>query len=49
MKVKAIYILFLSFVSSNLRLAIQERLTEEENARLRLAELKALDEKRLES
>ncbi|XP_069145417.1 uncharacterized protein [Solanum lycopersicum] len=30
----------------SLRLAIQERLTEEENARLRLAELKALDEKR---
>ncbi|XP_060182048.1 uncharacterized protein LOC132611671 [Lycium barbarum] len=32
----------------SLRLAIQEGLTEEENARLRLAELEALDEKRLE-
>ncbi|XP_059277686.1 uncharacterized protein LOC132031802 [Lycium ferocissimum] len=33
----------------SLRLAIQEGLTEEENARLRLAELEALDEKRLEA
>ncbi|XP_060200377.1 uncharacterized protein LOC132628629 [Lycium barbarum] len=32
----------------SLRLAIQEGLTEEENALLRLAELEALDEKRLE-
>lgn len=34
---------------SSLRLAIQERLTEEENAQLRLSELEALDEKRLEA
>ncbi|XP_015075475.1 uncharacterized protein LOC107019515 [Solanum pennellii] len=33
----------------SLRLAIQEGLTEEENARLRLAESEALDEKRLEA
>ena len=33
----------------SLRLAIQEGLTEEENARLRLAELEALNEKRLEA
>ncbi|TMW94252.1 hypothetical protein EJD97_010526, partial [Solanum chilense] len=33
----------------SLRLAIQEGLTEEENARLRLAELEALDETRLEA
>ncbi|KAH0672501.1 hypothetical protein KY284_023588 [Solanum tuberosum] len=33
----------------SLRLAIQEGITEEENARLRLAELEALDEKRLEA
>ena len=33
----------------SLRLAIQEELTEEENAWLRLAELEALDEKRLEA
>ncbi|XP_059277863.1 uncharacterized protein LOC132032067 [Lycium ferocissimum] len=33
----------------SLRLAIQEGLTEEENARLRLAELEALDEKRPEA
>ncbi|XP_060200307.1 uncharacterized protein LOC132628548 [Lycium barbarum] len=33
----------------SLRLAIQEGLTEEENARLHLAELEALDEKRLEA
>ncbi|XP_070003391.1 uncharacterized protein LOC142165735 [Nicotiana tabacum] len=32
-----------------LRLAIQEGLTDEENARLRLEELEALDEKRLEA
>ncbi|XP_070035560.1 uncharacterized protein [Nicotiana tomentosiformis] len=31
----------------SLRLAIQERITDEENARLRLAELEALDEKSL--
>ncbi|XP_069145693.1 uncharacterized protein [Solanum lycopersicum] len=34
---------------SSLKLAIQEGLTEEENARLRLAELEALDEKSLEA
>ncbi|KAH6836354.1 hypothetical protein C2S53_011214 [Perilla frutescens var. hirtella] len=33
----------------SLRIAIQEGLTEEENARLRLEELEALDEKRLEA
>ncbi|XP_070035243.1 uncharacterized protein [Nicotiana tomentosiformis] len=33
----------------SLRLAIQEGITEEENAQLRLAELQALDEKRLEA
>ncbi|KAH0650426.1 hypothetical protein KY284_030338 [Solanum tuberosum] len=33
----------------SLRLAIQERLTEEESARLRLTELEVLDEKRLEA
>ncbi|XP_070019015.1 uncharacterized protein [Nicotiana sylvestris] len=33
----------------SLRLTIQEGITDEENARLRLAELKALDEKRLEA
>ncbi|XP_057793051.1 uncharacterized protein LOC131009656 [Salvia miltiorrhiza] len=33
----------------SLRIAIQEGLTEEENARLRLGELEALDEKRLEA
>ncbi|KAL0462253.1 UNVERIFIED_CONTAM: hypothetical protein Slati_0112900 [Sesamum latifolium] len=33
----------------SLRIAIQEGLTEEENARLRLKELEALDEKRLEA
>ncbi|XP_012839468.1 PREDICTED: uncharacterized protein LOC105959853 [Erythranthe guttata] len=33
----------------SLRIAIQEELTQEENARLRLAELEALDEKRLEA
>ncbi|XP_057789942.1 uncharacterized protein LOC131006784 [Salvia miltiorrhiza] len=33
----------------SLRMAIQEGLTEEENARLRLEELEALDEKRLEA
>ncbi|XP_070028660.1 uncharacterized protein [Nicotiana sylvestris] len=33
----------------SLRLAIQEGITNEKNARLRLAELKALDEKRLEA
>ncbi|XP_019157182.1 PREDICTED: uncharacterized protein LOC109153774 [Ipomoea nil] len=33
----------------SLRLAIQEGLTDEENAKLRLAELEALDEKRLQS
>ncbi|XP_060202224.1 uncharacterized protein LOC132630682 [Lycium barbarum] len=33
----------------SLRLAIQEGLTEEENARLRLEELEALDEKRIEA
>ena len=33
----------------SLRIAIQERLTNEENAQLRLKELKALDEKRLEA
>ncbi|XP_059310973.1 uncharacterized protein LOC132062416 [Lycium ferocissimum] len=33
----------------SLRLGIQEWLTEEENARLRLAELEAFDEKRLEA
>ncbi|XP_070049392.1 uncharacterized protein [Nicotiana tomentosiformis] len=33
----------------SLRIAIQEGLTSEENAQLRLAELKALDEKRLEA
>ncbi|XP_070040365.1 uncharacterized protein [Nicotiana tomentosiformis] len=33
----------------SLRLAIQEGITDEENARLRLAELEALDEKRLEA
>ncbi|KAL0406003.1 UNVERIFIED_CONTAM: hypothetical protein Slati_3914200 [Sesamum latifolium] len=33
----------------SLRIAIQEGLTEEENARLRLEELKTLDEKRLEA
>ena len=32
-----------------LRIAIQEGLTNEENARLRLEELEALDEKRLEA
>ncbi|KAK4404342.1 hypothetical protein Sango_0802800 [Sesamum angolense] len=32
----------------SLRIAIQEGLTEEENAQIRLEELKALDEKRLE-
>ncbi|XP_012832640.1 PREDICTED: uncharacterized protein LOC105953516 [Erythranthe guttata] len=32
----------------SLRIAIQEELTQEKNARLRLAELEALDEKRLE-
>ncbi|XP_070030080.1 uncharacterized protein [Nicotiana sylvestris] len=32
-----------------LRLAIQEGITDEENVRLRLAELEALDEKRLEA
>ncbi|KAH6776184.1 hypothetical protein C2S52_013745 [Perilla frutescens var. hirtella] len=34
---------------SSLRITIQESLTEEENARLRLEELEALDEKRLEA
>ena len=34
---------------SSLKLAIQEGLTEEENARLRLPELEALDEKSLEA
>ncbi|XP_070014120.1 uncharacterized protein [Nicotiana sylvestris] len=34
---------------SSLRLAIQERITDEENSRLRLAELEVLDEKRLEA
>ena len=33
----------------SLRIAIQEGLTNEENARLRLEELEALDEKRLEA
>ncbi|KAL0340426.1 UNVERIFIED_CONTAM: hypothetical protein Sradi_4559400 [Sesamum radiatum] len=33
----------------SLRIAIQEGLTEEENARIRLEELEALDEKRLEA
>ncbi|XP_070041184.1 uncharacterized protein [Nicotiana tomentosiformis] len=33
----------------SLRLAIQEGITDEENARLRLAEMEALDEKRLEA
>ncbi|KAL0367224.1 UNVERIFIED_CONTAM: hypothetical protein Sradi_3612500 [Sesamum radiatum] len=33
----------------SLKIAIQERLTQEENARLRLEELEALDEKRLEA
>ncbi|XP_075483744.1 uncharacterized protein LOC142523895 [Primulina tabacum] len=33
----------------SLRMAVQESLTEEENARLRLEELEALDEKRLEA
>ncbi|XP_073061914.1 uncharacterized protein [Primulina eburnea] len=33
----------------SLRMAVQEGLTEEENARLRLEELEALDEKRLEA
>ncbi|KAL0298014.1 UNVERIFIED_CONTAM: hypothetical protein Scaly_3076200 [Sesamum calycinum] len=33
----------------SLRIAIQEGLTEEENAQIRLEELKALDEKRLEA
>ncbi|KAK4383798.1 hypothetical protein Sango_2742700 [Sesamum angolense] len=33
----------------SLRLAIQEGLTEEENAQIRLEELEALDEKRLEA
>ena len=33
----------------SLRLAIQEGVTKEENAQLRLAELEAFDEKRLES
>ena len=33
----------------SLRIAIQEGLTEEENAKLRLQELEALDEKRLEA
>ncbi|KAL0421190.1 UNVERIFIED_CONTAM: hypothetical protein Slati_3141900, partial [Sesamum latifolium] len=33
----------------SLRIAIQEGLTEKENARLRLEELEALDEKRLEA
>ncbi|XP_070022108.1 uncharacterized protein [Nicotiana sylvestris] len=33
----------------SLRLGIQEGITDEENARLRLAELEALDEKRLEA
>ena len=33
----------------SLRIAVQEGLTEEENARLRLEELEALDEKRLEA
>ncbi|XP_075633756.1 uncharacterized protein LOC142606257 [Castanea sativa] len=33
----------------SLRIAIQEALTEEENAKLRLQELEALDEKRLEA
>ena len=33
----------------SLRMAIQEGLTEEENARLRLEELEALDEKRLQT
>ncbi|KAL0428151.1 UNVERIFIED_CONTAM: hypothetical protein Slati_2989900 [Sesamum latifolium] len=35
--------------SGNHRIAIQEGLTEEENARIRLEELKALDGKRLEA
>ncbi|KAL0405692.1 UNVERIFIED_CONTAM: hypothetical protein Slati_3883100 [Sesamum latifolium] len=35
--------------TSSLRIAIQEGLTEEENARIRLEELEALDEKRLEA
>lgn len=39
----------LEFQIPSLRLAIQEVLTEEENARLRLAELEVLDEKRLEA
>ncbi|KAL0456233.1 UNVERIFIED_CONTAM: hypothetical protein Slati_0962500 [Sesamum latifolium] len=34
---------------TSLRIAIQEGLTEEENARIRLKELEALDEKRLEA
>ena len=33
----------------SLRLVIQEGLTDEENAKLRLAELEALDEKRLKA
>ena len=33
----------------SLRIAIQEGLTEEENVRLRLQEMEALDEKRLKS
>jgi hypothetical protein len=33
----------------SLRVAIQEELTDEENAKLRLAELEALDERRLKA
>ncbi|XP_070031574.1 uncharacterized protein [Nicotiana tomentosiformis] len=42
-------ILSLEHQIPSLRLAIQEGITDEENTRLRLAELEALDEKRLEA